>query len=114
MDIYCRKCGEPWDNDEIHEVAEEYAAKPRHPGVTVGDVLAVAKPSGRSTGRTYDAVAADFRRRGCVALGGTCGEGLEERDSFYGLTRAEAVSALYDVLGDDMDAAASMMEDLSF
>ena len=89
MDIYCRKCGEPWDNDEIHEVAEE-------------------------RGRTYDAVAAVFRRRGCVALGGTCGEGLEERDSFYGLTRAEAASALYDVLGDDMDAAASMMEDLSF
>ena len=23
MDMYCRKCGEPWDHDELHEVAEE-------------------------------------------------------------------------------------------
>ena len=23
MDIYCRKCGEPWDNDELHEQAAE-------------------------------------------------------------------------------------------
>lgn len=23
MDMYCRKCGEPWDHDELHEVAAE-------------------------------------------------------------------------------------------
>jgi hypothetical protein len=44
VDIYCPKCGEPWDNDTIHDVADA-----------------------RNT--TYAVVSRDFRRRGCEAIG---------------------------------------------
>ena len=47
MDIYCRKCGEPWDNDELHEVAEEH-------------------------GRTYDEVRELFARNGCAVFDTKC------------------------------------------
>lgn len=76
MDHYCSKCSEPVDNDYFHDVAEE-------------------------SGRTYQEVAADFRQRGCEALGESHGEG--EANPY--------ADALYDLLGDDMDGAAAMMED---
>ena len=47
MDIYCRKCSEPWDNDELHEVAEEH-------------------------GRTYDEVRELFARNGCAVFDTKC------------------------------------------
>lgn len=47
MDIYCRRCGEPWDHDTLHEVAE-------------------------TEKRTYEEVAVAFRKRGCAALGSKC------------------------------------------
>lgn len=47
MDILCPTCGEPWDNDELHDVADEQD-------------------------RTYAEVAANFRVRGCVVFGLTC------------------------------------------
>lgn len=53
------------------------------------------------TGRTYSEVASDFRNRGCEALGDSHGEGAPN----------PYASALYDLLGDDMDGAAAMMED---
>lgn len=48
-DIFCTKCGEPWDIDTIHDVADEQ-------------------------GSTFDRVRKDFNRRGCVALGGAACE----------------------------------------
>jgi len=82
MDLYCIKCSEPWDNDEIHYYADEIDS-------------------------TYDKVGADFRRRGCVALGGsTC---TPQRNS-----RTAAAEAMYDMLGDDMDGAAAMFEDMEY
>lgn len=47
MDIYCRKCSEPWDNDELHEVAEEQ-------------------------NRTYDEVRELFLRNGCAVFDSHC------------------------------------------
>ncbi len=44
MDLYCTRCGEPWDNDTFHEVAEEQD-------------------------KTYTEVMRDFQQRGCVATG---------------------------------------------
>lgn len=76
MDHYCPKCSEPVDNDYFHDIAEE-------------------------TGQTYRAVAADFRVRGCAALGESHGTGSAN----------PYAEALYDLLGDDMDGAASMMSD---
>lgn len=93
MDIYCPVCREPWDNDELHFVAEE-------------------------RGTSYKDVAADFRRRGCEALNSRhfcqiCGE--DETfcsDPKQHLKRDEFVDAVYDLLGDDMDGAASTFDDL--
>ena len=79
MDLLCRHCREPWENDTLHDVAQE-------------------------TGRTYREVAADFRQDGCEALGTTHGEGEPSR----------AADVLYELLGDDMDGAAAMLNDLEY
>lgn len=81
MDLYCRICKEPWDNDSLHEAAE-------------------------ASERTYDEVAADFRQRGCKALDN--GSRCEPTDPD---TQA-AIGTVYDLLGDDMDGAASTFDDL--
>ena len=52
-------------------------------------------------GSTYAKVSADFRIRGCEAFGERHGE----------MTADPAIAELYDLLGDDMDGAASMFED---
>lgn len=81
MDVYCPKCGEPCDMDYFHDVADE-------------------------KGSTYTAVMRDFQQRGCVAVDfGFCVPNEE------GATRAMYADALYDLLGDDMDGAASMLAD---
>jgi hypothetical protein len=51
--------------------------------------------------RTYTEVMRDFQQRGCEALGESHGEG--ESNPY--------ADALYDLLGDDLDGAAAMMED---
>jgi hypothetical protein len=43
MDVHCPKCGEPWDIDCFHDVAED-------------------------EGSTFDAVRKDFVKRGCRAV----------------------------------------------
>ena len=83
MDVFCRNCGEPVDTDEFHSIAEEQ-------------------------GSTYSNVAADFRKRGCVAVyGGKCSP-VDPGDS-ESLSMAERAGIVYDMLGDDMDGAASML-----
>lgn len=54
-------------------------------------------------GSDYTTVMRDFQKRGCEALG----EQHTERDTDAGFY----AEALYDLLGDDMDGAAAMMED---
>ena len=92
MDIYCPKCGEPVDNDYIHEYVAE---------------LGMPK-----TEASYNKLAAKYRSKGCVALGMKCSAPSTEVDRSFGLTRQAAASVLYDILGDDMDGA--MMEDMGF
>lgn len=89
MDLYCRHCHEPWDNDSLHEEAEA-----RNGIDLMGNV-------------TYQEVAADFRENGCAALTRAFGtQACADRKDGDGI-----VGALYDLLGDDMDGAASMLED---
>lgn len=99
MDITCPRCGEKWDNDEIHDRVEELSQY----GVVTN----------------YDELAGLFRRQGCAALDGTPiekdgkklviqGELCERTDTLA----ADAASAMYDLLGDDMDGASAMLEDL--
>lgn len=82
MDLYCPRCAEPWDNDELHEVAAE-------------------------NGSTYSAMAKRFRSEGCVVF---THQVCERTDSL----RSSAAAAMYDLLGDDMDGAAAMMDDFGF
>ena len=90
MDVYCPKCGEPWDTDCFHDEAAASAT-------------------------TYARVSAAFRLNGCRTLasyGARCSEPSTATDTTFGLTRQAAAAALYSVLGDDMDGAASELSDL--
>jgi len=88
MDIMCPRCGEPWDNDELHEEASHRQEE--------------------GLNSSYATVAADFRVRGCGAF---TAYGAECNAEALGSGRAAAASALYDLLGDDMDGAAAMLDD---
>lgn len=96
MDLICPVCREPWDNDCLHDRVEEL------------------KEEGRST--TYSAVARDFRRRGCEALGelhycGRCDRSFPGDHEHFSEEETAEVRAVYELLGDDMDGAAGMLED---
>jgi hypothetical protein len=86
MDLICPRCTEPWDFDSLHEEADE-------------------------SDRTYAQVAADFRTRGCLAL--ETAFGAMECKPVNNL-RSMVADAMYDLLGDDMDGAAAMMEDFEW
>lgn len=81
MDIICPTCREPWDNDTIHEYADE-------------------------VGSTYREVAKVFRTQGC---GKAFAEWLIS--TCHPAEGAETRHLLADLLGDDMDGYAAMMED---
>jgi hypothetical protein len=99
MDIYCPKCGEPWDIDSLHgEVEVRLADFPNH----------------SSYEKTFEIVRKDFYRRGCPAVSGRCSTPDTTTDSTFGLTRAEASSSLMEMLGDDIDGVASMLDDMRF
>ena len=85
MDIHCRNCGEPWENETLHEVAQEM-------------------------GTTYSKVAKDFSAKGCKAFDGSD----YETSHCTADSRAEARGAIADLLGDDLDGYASTMEDLEY
>lgn len=86
MDLICPKCSEPFDNEVFHEVAEEL-------------------------GLTYDFVTSQFRSRGCgVAFAGSEYDNKSWCDS-HRHQGSPLVGAVYDLLGDDMDGAAAMLED---
>jgi len=80
MDVHCRICGEPWDQFEFHAVAEDM-------------------------GSTYREVSADFRKRGCVALGASQCIPVD-------CDRTVLAGVVYDLLGDDIDGAAALLEDM--
>jgi hypothetical protein len=88
MDILCPNCGEPWDVYELGEQARE-----------------TAEWEGASYEEVYTALRKEFRRKGCEAFeGGRCSEPLEREQSAL-------IGEVYDLLGDDIDGAAAMLED---
>jgi hypothetical protein len=90
MDIYCPRCGEPWDIDSLHEETDH------------------RQGSGEEI--SFNGVRRDFSRRGCLAL---TGYGVSEVDCRRdtGNARAMASSALMGILGDDIDGVAALMDD---
>jgi len=101
-DIFCPKCGEPWDLDCLHD---EIAA--RNPDLPWVDDI-TNKYDQKLYDPYFNAMRKEFQRDGCVALKSYGGGHNEEtmdppRNSVYG--------SLMELAGDDIDFAVSMMED---
>lgn len=81
MDIICPRCAEPWEIDTLHEYADEY-------------------------GITFREVSKAFRTKGC-------GEAFAEWgiDSCVADANAGMRFVLADLLGEDIDGYAALMED---
>lgn len=107
MDLYCTHCREPWDNDVIHDEVEERNAYYGH--------LEHYKPV------DYKHVLNEFYTYGCGAFHTFSGERCE----FTGKGQPRPVkcargdgksdpviSAIYDLMGDDSDGAASFLADM--
>lgn len=91
MDLICPICAEPWDVDSLHDTAD--------PDLS------------------FDDASAAFRRHGCEVFGQKHGATTE-----HGATgnapvldgvadKAAAAAEIYDLLGDDVDGAAALLED---
>jgi hypothetical protein len=84
MDLICGKCAEPTDNDCLHDLVADGMYD------------------------TYSDAAAAFRQKGCEALG------EKHNPATLNSYRALAADAMFDLLGDDMDGAAAMMDDFDY
>ncbi len=99
-DVICPRCGEPWDMDCLHdEAGEHYGATYGEPGYVGADYQKV-----------YQQVSADFRTRGCLALTEAFGPQTCVPVASHSTMVAQA---MYELLGDDLDAASVMTEDYS-
>jgi hypothetical protein len=89
MNLLCPVCAEPWYFDSLHEAAAEQ-------------------------GKTYQQIARLFQTKGCEAIGERHSKHYDEADKRESEGRAMIASAVYDVMGDDMDGAASEFDDLGW
>ena len=97
MDIYCKRCGEPWELECLHELAEQGSEAW---GGQIPETPKALVPAGSEW---TDAKKAFFTY-GCEAFGL---KKCETRNDF----RAHAMDALSDLCGDDIDGLASDLED---
>lgn len=93
MDIRCPKCCEPWEIDTVHEYVSD-----------MGDMF----PASASV-YTFKNVYRLFRTQGC----GVAFDGWEVSCEPDRSGRAEIIGMLANVLGDDVDGFASMLDDLN-
>jgi hypothetical protein len=118
MDIYCPTCNEPWDMDTIHEEIAER--------ITSGDLAPLPDRGDKFSGPQYEAyrkiyegyydtVRGEFYRKGCKAMyafiGGEPSWCIKPERLAVRLSRGEAMSALANIMGDDLDGIASTLED---
>lgn len=97
MDIKCRICGEPWDMECIHDqISEEYPDEPW-------------RLYGEYNQELYDGYYSDMRKRfikeGCKAFGANCNPSTKANPEWQ---------VAYELMGDDLDGVASIMEDMGF
>lgn len=122
MDLYCSSCGEPWEMDCLHEEAAARYGIPYYlpEADPWGTPRKEKNPEYVETDyqKVYGKVSQEFRAKGCEALSeaydGKCSTPSTGVDRTFGLTRQQAAGALYDILGDDMDGAAAMLEDMGY
>jgi len=82
MDINCPRCAEPVEIEYLHDVADD-------------------------DGTTFTAVLHAFQADGCSAIHARCNPRVTDRDR----ARAAGAALMYELLGDDIDGAAAMLED---
>lgn len=92
MDVQCPKCGEPWDVFSFHDVLADM-------------------PAGELDGAAWSGLRRDFFRRGCGAAFEAAGWSSGPCAATADPATSSVVSALADVLGDDIDGLASELED---
>lgn len=104
MDIYCSICAEPWDMDSIHEEIDLRKSDGRMP----------ATSNQAEYDPLYSQIRNEFATKGCRAFtfgysdgNDWCKPSNDPKAQF----RAELASAMYDLMGDDLDGVASMMDD---
>lgn len=117
MDILCPVCREPWEIDSLHEeVAARYPGKPWYlPEKDPTDVYSSyfnEEQNGWYSQKAYDPywneVKSEFYRIGCKAMRSFNGGVASYCEPKSG---SNTIRALYDLAGDDIDFAATMMED---
>ena len=91
MDVLCRFCAEPWDHDELH---------------------GLSYPLEKSRKLPYNLASEKFRTFGCGLFDWVWNDKPLTRCKNRSLNNdaAEKAGILYDVLGSDLDAAASMLD----
>lgn len=82
MDIYCPRCAEPWNTDELHYLAEELET-------------------------TFSDIVTQFGIKGCEVIP----EQSHNQHAQLDNQRALVAAIAYEVMGDDVDGIAAMMED---
>ena len=98
--------------DTLHEVIDERVRagdlpETKFPGVLHGEEYKAYRAIYDSN---YEIVRSDFYRNGCKALTGYSSSHCEPKPSL----RTDAMSMFIDVMGDDLDGIASMMEDAEY
>jgi hypothetical protein len=88
VDIYCGKCGEPWEVDSLHTMVE--------------DGLAANFNSARKSFYAYGCGAFDSPQEPCTHA------------PVASKTKIHAYSALQDLMGEDIDGLASLCDDANF
>ena len=86
MDVRCPRCSEPWDISELHYV---YRGDEHIP---------------------FDEARETFYKIGCAAFDGDTQPSCNGRVSMT----TEAAAVIYDLLGDDADGAAALLDDFEY
>lgn len=91
MDIYCPRCGEPWEIDSLHELIEEQIA-------VIGPI------SNEEYEDRFNQKRKEFRSVGCNVF--------NTKHNVPANRNVAAISQVaFDLMGDDIDGIASMMDD---
>lgn len=116
MDIYCSRCGEPWEQETLHEeVSHRYPNEPWFVEEKPEGIWSHTNDSGLWHNQTiyekyFNEIRREFTSKGCKTftvyndgVSSWCDEHANKKNSIYG--------SLMELAGDDIDFAASMMED---